>query len=1011
MTTSVLENTVAPTTAVVTTTETTVQPTAPTTTEPTTTTGPTTTEPTTTETTETTTTTTETTTTTAEEQPATVKVSGQAGLRLGASVVPGPNLLRLNFFNQESDERALSIVYTGLTNTGAYSANLRTDITYRVDVVVCCNAPTVTLSFRDLRFDQATTLDLTVSAVEVVFEVVSEAGGPVADATIVIPAASGSNAQATWSARVYAAPTDENGETRTVLPIGTSSNEDRLPTLELADGVKTTFQFTVLGGPETEVDGPTEPVPTTAPPTTTAPLPTTAPPASEPTTTASTIISVPTTTELAPTETIATTTEATIFAALEGDLEDGTETSEQTPSTESATTEQASPELTTTVAPSTTSTTPGPAPATTVNNEPTTTTQPESSTTTELATSQTSLQETTILETTSVPNTDQPGTSTPDTTTPVTTNPNTPTSDTGSPDDPDPIAPTPDGTNTVRITLVAPTSIELSGKAGLEILGELTPGSHSLRINFYRADTEELGAQVTYTGDDNDGSYETHLIQGATYRVEVIVCCEGPTIRLVYDDLVFTESTVRDLLVPAARFEIKVLDHEDAAVDDAAIVFDELGGAASNDATPWYASGQPKFDSDSTSFPVVLPLGSVISTDQAGEEAEEAMPTSLIVGDADAVSFTVPTITFNINTLVIKLNEDGGIAVTESALTRPWVTPTLSVEANEAGWINAEAEINWTVTDPAPEVGLPQTTLPPTPVDKEGTHTYWSEEACDLDENCSKGSLEVSLDSKGPSVGIHGFVKGAFRTTEPTPTCTAEDSGSGLLLITIDDDGDNEQDSDENDDDESNSAELADCTLETKVRSSEPIIADAVEDEAVGNGTGETDEEASERPEEDADPEEADESAELSEPTLFLTTYEVTATATDIAGNVTTEVETYQMETEDQVEVTATLPETVPPTTQPPTTEPTTTIPPTSDPEPTTTPETTTAPETTISETTTVPEPTTPETTISETTTVPETTVPDTNSPETAPPETTTEPEETSPTPGAVSRSRLVRLR
>ena len=130
-------------------------------------------------------------------------------------------------------------------------------------------------------------------------------------------------------------------------------------------------------------------------------------------------------------------------------------------------------------------------------------------------------------------------------------------------------------------------------------------------------------------------------------------------------------------------------------------------GPRSNDTTPWHASGQPKFDSGSTTFPVVLPIGSIISTDQTSEDIG---PTSLIVGDADAVSFTVPTLTFNINTLVIKLNEDGDTAVAEPELTRPWVTPTLSAEANEAGWINAAAEINWTVTDPAPEAGLPHTT-------------------------------------------------------------------------------------------------------------------------------------------------------------------------------------------------------------------------------------------------------------------------------------------------------------
>ena len=501
---------------------------------------------------------------TTEANPTTVKVRGQAGLRLGDSIAPGPNLLRLNFFDQQTDERVQSIVYTGLTNTGDYSADLRTDITYRVDVIVCCNAPTVTLSFRDLSFEADTTLDLTVPAVEVVFEVVSETGGPVANATIVIPAASGSNAHATWSARVYAAPTGENGETRTVLPIGTTSNEDRLPTLELEDGVKTTFQFTVLGGPGTDVAGPTEPVPTTLPATT-------APPASVPTTSTSTITSVPTTTdttttdttttdttttiptttiptttiptttvqtiaESTTTETSATTTETTLFAALDEDPEDDTEITGPTPSTESATSETIAGPTPTITIPSTTSSAPGPTPATTVNAEPTTTTQPESPTTTELATSQTTLRETTILAatsapTTGLPDTSSPDTTTPDTTTPDTTGPNTPTSDVASPDNPDPIAPTPDGTNTVRITLIAPTSIELSGKAGLEILGELTPGSHSLRISFYRADTDELGAQVTYTGESNDGSYETHLIAGAAYRVEVIVCCEGPTVH------------------------------------------------------------------------------------------------------------------------------------------------------------------------------------------------------------------------------------------------------------------------------------------------------------------------------------------------------------------------------------------------------------------------------------------------------------------------------------------------
>ncbi len=865
-------------------------------------------------------TTTEPATTTTEAQSSTVKVSGQAGLRLGTSVSPGPNLLRLNFFDQTTDERVQSIVYTGLTNTGDYSAELRTDVTYRVDVIVCCNAPTVTLSFRDLSFDADTALDLTVPAVEVVFEVVSEAGGPVANATIVIPAASGSNDRAAWSARVYAAPTDENGETRTVLPIGTSSSEERLPTLELEDGVKTTFQFTVLGGRGTDVPVPTEPPPTTVPATTAPPATSTSTTISVPATTdTTTTVSTTTTTELTttestPIETIATTAEATLLAALDGELEGGTDASAPIPTTESVTTEQASPELTTT-----------------------------------------------ILETTSVPDTDQPDTSSPDTTdspnttdpdvgTPDTSTPDT-TTDTASPDNPDPIAPTPDGTNTVRITLVAPTSIELSGEAGLEILGELTPGSHSLRINFYRADTDELGAQVTYTGEDNDGSYETHLIAGAAYRVEVIVCCEGPTVRLVYDDVVFSESTLRDFLVPAAEFEIKVVDHNDAAADDATIIFNELSGTASDDTTPWYASGQPKFDSDAISFPVVLPIGSVISTDQAGEDVG---PTSLILGENDAVSFTIPSITFNINTLLIKLNEDGDSVVAEPALTRPWVTPTLSTEANEAGWINEEAEISWTVTDPAPEVGLPQTTLPPTPVDKEGTHTYWSEEACDLDENCSKRSLEVSLDSEAPSVGIHGFVKGALRTTEPTPTCTAEDSGSGLLVIIIDSD---------DSDDESASSEEADCSLETKVRSSEPIVADDAGDS--DGGTDETDEEASEGAEQEADSEGTDESAELSEPTLFLTTYEVTATATDIAGNVTTEVETYQIETEEQVEVTAALPET------------------------------------TISETTTVPEATNPDTN------PPEADPPVAAPPETVPPET----EETLPIPGPVSRSRLVQLR
>ncbi len=1007
--------------------ETTTTETQPTTTQATTTTIETT-------TTETQPTTTEATTTTTEAQPTTVEVSGEAGLRLGDEVRPGPNLLRLNIFDQASDERLQSIVYTGQTNTGEFSAELRTDLTYRIDVIVCCNAPTVTLSFRDLQFSEDTELDLTVAAVEVVFEVINEAGDPVPDAAIVIPTASGSNGKATWTARVYATPTDENGETRTVLPIGTSSDDERLPTLELADGVKTTFQFTVLGGESTDnpdgPDDPSDPVstttvpttiteptitePATTEPTTTEPetttsepdTPTTEPATTEPTTTAAPTTEA-TTTSLDPTS----TTESTLLVLLEDAEDSTTSVAEPDPTT---TADSTVSEPITTTAPITTSA-PGPDPVTTIDSQPQETTEPPESTTVPTE------------STTSEPGSNPQTTTTTPTEPPSTTEPTGPgtTIDAANPD---PIDPTPAGAHTVRITLIAPTSVKLSGKAGLEILGDLTPGSHSLRINFYRSGTDELGSQVTYTGEDNDGSYETHLIAGAAYRAEVIVCCEGPTVRLVFDDLVFPETTTRDFLVPAAKFDIKVVGSEGDIIHDVTVAFDELQGTSTAGSIPWYASGRPSFDSTTDRFPVVLPIGAVNNPDQPDEPAEASDPTeaseeiaatTIIIGEADPVAFTIPAITFNTNGLTIEVSEDADSTSTDPSLTRPWVTPSLSVEPNEAGWINQEAEIAWTVSDPEPSVGLPETDLAPTPVDKEGAHTYWSDEACDLEQNCSKGSLEVSLDTKAPSVEIDGLSRDhdedVVLHTEPTLTCSAEDSGSGLdgectietRVVSSEPRQDETPEAEADDDDtqpgttgpattlpEATQTDGADTTEPdtTEPDTTEPVTTEPDTTEPV------TTEPDTTQPDTTQPDTTAPEEADVGGPEVFVTTYEVTATATDIAGNVTTETETYRMESEEQVEVPSTTTTTAPtsPTTET-TVSTTTTLPETTttengsttvsetpatattiaEDESTTMPETTTPPETTTSEAT-VPETTTPETTTTPEPTVPEVTAPET---------------------------------
>ncbi|MBX6334924.1 hypothetical protein IRY61_06340 [Candidatus Saccharibacteria bacterium] len=73
-------------------------------------------------------------------------------------------------------------------------------------------------------------------------------------------------------------------------------------------------------------------------------------------------------------------------------------------------------------------------------------------------------------------------------------------------------------------------------------------------------------------------------------------------------------------------------------------------------------------------------------------------------------------------------------------------------EPDADGWYKDNVTITWTVTDPEPSSGTP-TQPAQTVADREGAHTYTSDESCDPLGNCATGSIEIKIDKTAPLLG------------------------------------------------------------------------------------------------------------------------------------------------------------------------------------------------------------------------------------------------------------------
>ncbi|MEM9522318.1 MAG: calcium-binding protein [Actinomycetota bacterium] len=151
--------------------------------------------------------------------------------------------------------------------------------------------------------------------------------------------------------------------------------------------------------------------------------------------------------------------------------------------------------------------------------------------------------------------------------------------------------------------------------------------------------------------------------------------------------------------------------------------------------------------------------------------------------DSDGVADTDDNCVFTAN--ADQDDSDGdGIGDVCDDVTPPIVTGQVVPGANAAGWVNDPAAvIVWTATDPEPSLGPDSFAIPDTTNLGQGTATYSSPEVCDEQGNCATGTIEVSLDSAGPSVVLLSPADGgAIRIGDYVdPTCTATDAGSGLV--------------------------------------------------------------------------------------------------------------------------------------------------------------------------------------------------------------------------------------
>lgn len=90
-----------------------------------------------------------------------------------------------------------------------------------------------------------------------------------------------------------------------------------------------------------------------------------------------------------------------------------------------------------------------------------------------------------------------------------------------------------------------------------------------------------------------------------------------------------------------------------------------------------------------------------------------------------------------------------GIIGDDPDITAPTITPNLSLQPNDAGWFKDDVEITWSITDDIDtELAAPAEVL----ANKEGEHTYTSEEVCDVAGNCATGSVTLKIDTVAPVV-------------------------------------------------------------------------------------------------------------------------------------------------------------------------------------------------------------------------------------------------------------------
>lgn len=82
----------------------------------------------------------------------------------------------------------------------------------------------------------------------------------------------------------------------------------------------------------------------------------------------------------------------------------------------------------------------------------------------------------------------------------------------------------------------------------------------------------------------------------------------------------------------------------------------------------------------------------------------------------------------------------------------PEVTGTPDREPDADDWYKDDVTITWSVIDPEPSSGAP-TQPAPMAADKEGVHTYTSDESCDPLGNCATGSIEIKIDKTAPLLG------------------------------------------------------------------------------------------------------------------------------------------------------------------------------------------------------------------------------------------------------------------